>query len=116
MAGSGLRQDTACLAGVVVDGTPDDGPEEGNDMSHNYATPMTPEKRLVRVLSRIPADWVIKVERHPGQDGDMLWRAVVAPTDADAGQDGSVRWCADHPAMVDALEAAWRHARQHFAQ
>ncbi|PYD59084.1 hypothetical protein CFR73_13400 [Novacetimonas maltaceti] len=80
-------------------------------MSHNYATPMTPEKRLARVLSRIPADWSIRVERQSGQGEAMSWRAAVAPQHA--GQESD--WCAGHPTMVDALEAAWRHARQHFA-
>ncbi|CUW48707.1 hypothetical protein [Novacetimonas hansenii] len=77
-------------------------------MSHNYATPMTPEKRLARVLLRIPVDWSIRVERC-GADGDtMSWRAVVAPQ---RGAQES-EWCTGYPTMVDALEAAWRHARQ----
>ena len=77
-------------------------------MSHNYATPMTPEKRLARVLSRIPADWSVRVERYPGKGGAMLWRAAVGPYQA--AED--MEWCAGHDSMVDALEAAWRHARQ----
>ncbi|MBY4641365.1 hypothetical protein K6L44_15515 [Gluconacetobacter entanii] len=77
-------------------------------MSHNYATPMTPEKRLARVLSRIPADWSIRVERTPGEGDAMSWRAAVGPQQA--GQE--TQWCTGHDTMVDALEAAWRHARQ----
>ncbi|MCE2565314.1 hypothetical protein [Komagataeibacter sp. FNDCF1] len=71
-------------------------------MSHNYATPLTPEKRLARVLARIPDDWRLEIERQPATG----WRArLTLPT------LGAQDWTPPHDTMVAALEAAWRHAR-----
>lgn len=75
-------------------------------MSHNYATPLTPEKRLARVLSRIPGDWPLAIERQPDPSGTPRWRARLTPPGHDAQE-----WTPPHETMVEALEAAWRHAR-----
>ena len=75
-------------------------------MSHNYATPLTPEKRLARVLARIPADWALHLDRQPSPPGAGQWRARLT-IPGHAAQD----WTPPHETMVDALEAAWRHAR-----
>ncbi|MCE2575696.1 hypothetical protein [Komagataeibacter sp. FNDCR2] len=75
-------------------------------MSHNYATPLTPEKRLARVLSRIPADWPLAIDRQPGPTGAACWRARLTPPGHDA-----LDWTPPQDTMVDALEAAWRQAR-----
>ncbi|MBL7234593.1 hypothetical protein [Komagataeibacter oboediens] len=75
-------------------------------MSHNYATPLTPEKRLARVLTRIPTDWVVNIDRQPSSAGTGQWRARLTMPGHEA-QD----WTAPHEMMVDALEAAWRQAR-----
>ena len=71
-------------------------------MSHNYATPLTPEKRLARILSRIPADWPLEIERQPATG----WRARLAPP-----QQGTQDWTPPQPTLLAALEAAWRTAR-----
>ncbi|ATU74037.1 hypothetical protein CFR78_00195 [Komagataeibacter rhaeticus] len=71
-------------------------------MSHNYATPQTPEKRLARILARLPADWPLTIERQP----DTGWRArLTLPV------QGMQEWTAPHPTLLAALEDAWRHAR-----
>ena len=75
-------------------------------MSHNYATPLTPEKRLARVLSRIPAAWGINIERLPGAPDSACWRARL-----DVPEQAAQEWTAPAPTMVDALEQAWRQAR-----
>lgn len=68
-------------------------------MGHNYAKPATPEQRLNRVLSRVPADWAVSVERSAGTG---RWRASVHP----AGSEGL--WAEDQPGLAEALEGAWR--------
>ncbi|BAK84183.1 hypothetical protein D3W54_06405 [Komagataeibacter medellinensis] len=75
-------------------------------MSHNYATPLTPEKRLARVLARIPADWPLEIERQPATG----WRArLTLPV------HGVRDWTPPQPTMLAALEAAWRDARESVA-
>ncbi len=68
-------------------------------MGHNYAKPATAEQRLGRVLSRIPPDWAVSVEREPVSG---KWRAT-AHAPGEAGQ-----WAGDASGLVEALEAAWR--------
>lgn len=68
-------------------------------MGHNYARPATSEQRLARVLSRIPADWAISIERGASSD---TWRAITHAPD----QTGE--WGEATPGLVEALEAAWR--------
>ncbi|GBR02929.1 hypothetical protein [Acetobacter oeni] len=68
-------------------------------MGHNYAKPATAEQRLTRVLSRIPSDWAVMIERRPGTG---MWRAAVHP----GGQDGL--WSEETAQPVEALESAWR--------
>ncbi|GAN95640.1 hypothetical protein Geu3261_0035_002 [Komagataeibacter europaeus NBRC 3261] len=75
-------------------------------MSHNYATPLTPEKRLARVLARIPVDWTLNLDRQPSSTGTVQWRARLGMPGQDAPE-----WTRPHDTMVDALEAAWRQAR-----
>ncbi|AZV39110.1 hypothetical protein CFR75_05890 [Komagataeibacter xylinus] len=75
-------------------------------MSHNYATPLTPEKRLARVLARIPAPWGIHIERLPGVADTARWQARL-----DVPGQAAPAWTAPAPTMVDALEQAWRQAR-----
>ncbi|MGY6768437.1 hypothetical protein [Komagataeibacter xylinus] len=75
-------------------------------MSHNYATPLTPEKRQARVLARIPAPWGITIERLPEAPDAACWRARL-----DVPGHPPQDWTAPAPTMVDALEQAWRQAR-----
>ncbi|QBL94132.1 hypothetical protein KSAC_19240 [Komagataeibacter saccharivorans] len=75
-------------------------------MSHNYATPLTPEKRLTRVLSRIPDDWSVNIDRQPDGNGGTCWRARLT-----LPGDDTLDWTAPQGTMVEALETAWRQAR-----
>ena len=75
-------------------------------MSHNYATPLTPEKRLARILARIPADWPLEIEREPATG----WRARLT-----LPKQGTQEWTAPQPTLLAALEDAWRHARDSAA-
>ncbi|MBB2202017.1 hypothetical protein [Gluconacetobacter tumulisoli] len=74
-------------------------------MSHNYATPLTPERRLARLMARIPDDWAIRIEKVADADGLLRWRAAT-------GLPGvAPQWSAFHDTLPDALEAAWKAAR-----
>ncbi|WP_247648840.1 hypothetical protein [Gluconobacter cerinus] len=44
-------------------------------MGHNYAKPLTSQVRMERVLSRLPEDWSVRIEREPGKG----WRAWMQP-------------------------------------
>ncbi|GBQ27019.1 hypothetical protein AA12717_2535 [Gluconacetobacter sacchari DSM 12717] len=78
-------------------------------MSHNYATPMTPERRLARLLSRIPDDRVVRLERVPGHTHAPRWRAAIG--DAGGATCPEARWSAPFDTMADALDAAWKAVR-----
>lgn len=78
-------------------------------MSHNYATPMTPERRLARLLSRIPEDRVVRVERVPTPALTPRWRAAIG--DAGGADCPADRWSAPFETMADALDAAWKAVR-----
>ncbi|MBB2204229.1 hypothetical protein [Gluconacetobacter takamatsuzukensis] len=78
-------------------------------MSHNYATPMTPERRLARLLARIPEDRIVRLERVAGAPGTPRWRAAIG--DAGAADCPAGRWSPPFDTMVDALEAAWKAVR-----
>ncbi|MBV1838064.1 hypothetical protein [Acetobacter estunensis] len=68
-------------------------------MGHNYAKPATLAQRFERVMSRLPEQWAVKIER---AEGSGTWRALVhAP-----GVEG--RWAEGDPDAVTALENAWR--------
>ncbi|ACI51644.1 conserved hypothetical protein [Gluconacetobacter diazotrophicus PA1 5] len=78
-------------------------------MSHNYATPMTPERRLARLLSRIPDDRIVRIEKTADPHGALRWRAAIGGADAAPGD--APDWSAFCDTMPDALEAAWRAVR-----
>ncbi|MBB2179463.1 hypothetical protein [Gluconacetobacter tumulicola] len=78
-------------------------------MSHNYATPMTPERRLARLLSRIPEDRMVRIERLPGAAGALRWRAAIG--EAGSTDCPAERWSAPFDTMADALDAAWKAVR-----
>ncbi|MBM9401205.1 hypothetical protein JUN65_06360 [Gluconacetobacter azotocaptans] len=74
-------------------------------MSHNYAMPLTPERRLARLMARIPDDWAVRIEKVADADAVLRWRAAVGLPDAPP------QWSAFHDTMPDALESAWKAAR-----
>ncbi|MFT8775861.1 MAG: hypothetical protein ABF893_04285 [Gluconacetobacter liquefaciens] len=78
-------------------------------MSHNYATPMTPERRLARLLLRIPEDRIVRIERLPDAGQAARWRAAIG--EAGSGDCPADRWSAPFDTIADALEAAWRAVR-----
>jgi len=63
---------------------------------------MSPEQKLARLLSRIPADATVTLQRGPGEN----WQARVAL----AGIEGV--WSGSHGSMADALEESWRLNRE----
>ena len=70
-------------------------------MGHNYAKPLTSQVRMERVLSRLPEDWSVRIEREPGKG----WRAwMQSPTH-------SGQWSEPHNDLADALEEVWRAVR-----
>ncbi|MBO1361888.1 hypothetical protein J2D73_19075 [Acetobacter sacchari] len=75
-------------------------------MGHNYAKPLTPEQKLARVLTRVPADWVVSIERE-GKAG--LWKASVHPV------GGVGEWATDAADISSAVEEAWRLNRSSLA-
>lgn len=73
------------------------------NMGHNHAKPAGTAQRLERVLSRLPDDWEVRIER---SSVSQQWRALTqAP-----GMKGG--WSGDEPTLIDALESAWRLNRQ----
>ncbi|QDH16940.1 hypothetical protein [Swingsia samuiensis] len=71
-------------------------------MAHNYAKPLTEQVRIERVLSRIPQDWGIRVERVPSQG----WKAYLHPPEYDE-QEGMF-----FETLAEALEDIWRKMRR----
>ncbi|WP_418610783.1 hypothetical protein [Gluconobacter cerinus] len=70
-------------------------------MGHNYAKPLTSQVRMERVLSRLPEDWSVRIEREPRKG----WRAwMQSPTH-------SGQWSEPHNDLADALEEVWRAVR-----
>jgi hypothetical protein len=78
-------------------------------MSHNHALPMTPERRLARLLSRIPDDRTVRIEKMADSHGVLRWRAAIGGAGGPADDPGG--WSAFCDTMPDALEAAWKAAR-----
>jgi len=70
-------------------------------MGHNYAKPLTSQVRLERVLSRLPEDWSVRIERDAGQG----WRVWMHPP----AHDG--QWSEPHDVLADAMEEVWRAVR-----
>lgn len=70
-------------------------------MAHNYAKPLTNQARFDRVLSRLPRDWTIRIER----EADQGWRVWMQPP----SHEGS--WSELHDILADAMEEAWRAVR-----
>ncbi|MFT8828783.1 hypothetical protein [Acetobacter syzygii] len=68
-------------------------------MGHNHSKPATTAQRLERVLSRLPEDWEVRVER-VGTSGS--WRALIQAPDMQG------IWCEDEATLIDAFEGAWR--------
>ncbi|MFT9435635.1 hypothetical protein [Acetobacter syzygii] len=70
---------------------------------------MTPERRVARLLSRIPEDRIVRIERVPGASGAARWRAAIG--DAGGVDCPAERWSAAFETMADALEGAWKAVR-----
>ncbi|MFT8718460.1 hypothetical protein [Acetobacter sp.] len=68
-------------------------------MGHNYAKPATQGQRLERILSKLPEEWEVQVERGSSGAG---WMALVRPP----GEEGV--WSERTSTLVEALESAWR--------
>jgi len=69
-------------------------------MGHNYAKPLTAEARMERVLSRLPVDWAVKMERQPGTG----WSVWMQRPDETLHQE-------TRDTLVEALEEVWRVLR-----
>ncbi|GBR67652.1 hypothetical protein [Gluconobacter kanchanaburiensis] len=69
-------------------------------MGHNYAKPLTVEARMERILSRLPSDWGVRMERLDGAD----WHVWMKRPDGMEQQIAA-------PVLVDALEEVWRALR-----
>lgn len=72
-------------------------------MGHNHPKPAGIAQRLERVLSRLPDDWEVRIER---SGASQQWRAITQP----AGTNGV--WSEDAATLIEALEGAWRLNRR----
>ncbi|MBS1103751.1 hypothetical protein JK202_12135 [Gluconobacter sp. Dm-62] len=69
-------------------------------MGHNYAKPLTAEVRMERVLSRLPEDWAVRMERQTAKE----WSVWMQRPDGTQHQE-------KRDLLVEALEEVWRVLR-----